>query len=131
MRTGPIQNSLIPLYHFKYKDGLYTRKTPWYNHPAVRMWKGYEIALMEYLYAMCHEWVINRGYKDTCWIKAVETVGSYIRPPNVGCKPEMPPWIGDTSFHLSHQSNLLRKNKDHYDKFFFNIPNNLPYIWPL
>lgn len=104
------------------------KSTPWYNHPAVRMWKGYEVALMEYLFAMCHEWVANRGYKDTCWIKAIE-VGPH--PPNVGCRTKMPHWFGDKAFHLSHQSNLLRKNKTYYGKFFFGIPDNLPYIWPV
>jgi hypothetical protein len=77
---------------------------------------------------MCHEWVVNRRYKDTCWIKAIE-VGP--RPPNIGCKTKMPHWIGDKGFHLSHQSNLLRKNKEYYGKFFFGIPNNLPYVWPV
>lgn len=104
------------------------KNTPWYNHPAVRMWRGYETALMEYLHAMCYEWVINRGYKDTCWVKAIE-VG--FRPPNVGVKTKMPPWLGNDLFHLSHQSNLLRKNKDHYKKFFFGIPDNFSYVWPV
>ena len=104
------------------------KTTPWYNHPAVRMWKGYEIALMYYMHAMCYEWVVNRGYKDTCWVKAIE-VG--FRPPNTGVEIIMPPWLGNDLFHLSHQSNLLRKNKEHYKKFFFGIPDDYSYVWPV
>ncbi len=128
LRTGPIQNSLTPSHQFKYKDGLYTRKTPWYNHPAVRMWKGYETALIYYLHAMCYEWTANRKFKDTCWIKGIQ-VG--YRPSNVGVEVTMPPWMGNISFHISHQSNLLRKSKKHYGKFFLNVPDNLPYFWPV
>ncbi len=104
------------------------KKTPWYNHPAVRMWKGYEQALMYYLHAMCYEWTINRAFKDTCWIKAIE-VG--FRPPNVGIEAEMPPWLGKEEFHKSHQSNLLRKDQNHYGKFFLGVSNDLPYVWPV
>ena len=35
----------------------------WKNHPAVKMWKGYEYALTWYGYVICSEWIM-RGYKD-------------------------------------------------------------------
>ena len=104
------------------------KSTPWYNHPAVKMWEGYEQALMYYLHAMCYEWVVNRGFKDTCWEKSIQVGFS---PPNVGQEPQMPPWMGNEEFHKSHQSNLLRKNKDHYGKFFMGMVDNLPYVWPV
>jgi len=103
------------------------KATGWYNHPAVQMWKGYEVALMEYLHAMCHEWTAKRGYEDTCWVKAIEIGPS---PTNVGVKTKMPHWLGNEAFHLSHQSNLLRKKPEHYSQFFMGIPSDLPYIWP-
>lgn len=118
----------MPSGKFKYNDGLYSRKTPWYNHPAVRMWEGYEQALMYYLHTMCYEWVFVRGFKDTCWEKSIE-VG--FRPPNVGVEVTIPSWMGNEEFHKSHQSNLLRKDKNHYEKFFLGVPDNLPYIWPV
>lgn len=125
-----------PVTHFNpYKTGHHCyyceaplKRVPWSNHPAVHMWKGYEGALMEYLHAMCYEWTAIRGYKDTCWVKAIE-VGP--PPPNVGIKTKMPPWMGDQTFHLSHQSNLLRKNHEHYGQFFMGIPDDLPYVWPV
>ena len=42
----------------------------------------------------------------------------------------LPEWLGNNAFHLSHQSNLLRKNKEYYQQYFGNIESNLPYIWP-
>lgn len=43
---------------------------------------------------------------------------------------ELPPWIGDEAFHLSHRSNLLRKNPEFYGAVFPAVPADLPYIWP-
>jgi len=40
----------------------------WKNHPAVKMWKGYENALAEYGIVICEEWR-SHGFRDTCEIK--------------------------------------------------------------
>jgi len=42
----------------------------------------------------------------------------------------MPRWLGRADFHLSHKSNLVRKDEGYYGRIFGDIPNNLPYIWP-
>jgi hypothetical protein len=132
--TGPIQNSLVPKKGFKYKDGLYQRKTPWYNHPAVRMWDGYHWILYDYVIDMCLEWKA-RGYKDTIYNKlgsimipfdSVETADDYIKKSTT-----LPPWMGDESFYLAHRSNLLRKFPGHYRPLWPSDPDNLPYIWPV
>lgn len=123
-----------PVTHFNpYKTGYHCynceaplKRTAWYNHPAVQMWKGYETGLMLYLREICAEWV-RRGYKDTCWEKSIE-IG--FRPPNTDKGFLLPNWLGGESFHLSHQSNLLRKNPEHYSQFFMGIPSDLPYVWP-
>lgn len=94
----------------------------WANHPAVKMWRGYEPALILYGLYMCLEWT-DRGYRDTCFDKIAE----YAEP--LGFPPD-PPWLGDPDFHRSHQSNLLRKNPAHYGRLFTDVPNDLPYIWP-
>jgi len=99
------------------------KKTPWYNHPAVQMWKGYESALMLYLHEICNEW-FKRGYRDTCWVKAVEIGFPYKESVII------PSWIGNDKFHVSHQSNLLRKDPVHYGQYFPGVPNDLPYVWP-
>jgi len=97
----------------------------WTNHPAVKMWRGYEGALSEYAHAICDEW-IQHGYKDTCKDKIDQMMEKYYsNKPTI-----MPSWVGSEDFHKSHQSNLLRKKPEHYSKFF-TCPNNLPYVWPV
>jgi len=94
----------------------------WKNHPCIKMWKGCEYALLEYGYIICKEWV-SRGYKDS------QT--SYFEFELMHCKKGgMPIWMGDINFHLSHQSNLVRKDNNFYGKLFPNVQNDLPYIWP-
>ena len=43
---------------------------------------------------------------------------------------ELPPWLGDPAFHRSHQSVLVRKDPEHYRKFFPDVPDDLSYVWP-
>lgn len=93
----------------------------WANHPAVKMWVGFEAALAEYSLAICAEWV-SRGYRDSCAEK-IKAFG-YEKP------TKYPPWIGDEEFHTSHKSNLLRKDNEFYGKYGWDIPADLPYVWP-
>lgn len=95
----------------------------WENHPAVRMWRGYENSLLGYMAHICMEWRM-RGYNDTLeeWALQRLTPCSII---------EHPPWIGDKDFHDSHKSNLLRKDPDYYSQFKWDVPMDLPYVWPL
>ena len=100
--------------------------TPWYNHPAVKMWKGFEIALVRYGWYMCHEW-IKRGFKDNLTHRILNFVP---KDKNVD-DAIYPAWIGKKEFTLSHKSNLIRKNPLYYIPIFGkDIPNNLPYLWP-
>ncbi len=94
----------------------------WKNHPAVKMWAGYEAALCRYAIAICEEWV-NRGYNDTMlpWFQEQR---EYLGPGGD------PPFIGSARFHASHRSNLLRKNPEWYERFGWREPNDLPYVWP-
>jgi hypothetical protein len=96
------------------------RKTPWYNHPAVKMWRGFDGALTDYAEAICLEWR-NRGFKDTCLDKLQIPMLNHPRPA----------WLSNEQFHDSHKSNLLRKNPEWYSKFGWNVPHDLPYIWPV
>lgn len=96
----------------------------WVNHPAARMWSGYENALVIYGLQICREW-IGRGYKDTMTGKIKE----YWRSFNNNLSS--PPWRGDENFHLSHQSNLVRKLPEYYGPLFPGVPDDLPYVWPV
>lgn len=96
----------------------------WVNHPATRMWRGYEPALATYGVLTCLNW-IGRGYNDTC----LEKIAAYfdVFGPFAG---ELPPWFGDPAFHLAHRSNLIRKNPDFYRPLWPDVPDDLPYVWP-
>lgn len=101
----------------------------WYNHPACKMWKGYEQALTDYTFTMIHEWT-DRGYKDTCYDKICHIVSIWSEDWEP-VQAKLPPWFGDETFHAAHRSNLLRKDPNHYGKFDWSEPDDLPYIWPV
>ncbi len=91
----------------------------WQNHPAVKMWREHLSALASYGHCVCSEWK-RRGYKDTLDEWFVQRLDKVV----------LPRWIEDDGFHLSHQSNLVRKNAEYYRQHFPSVPDNLPYIWP-
>jgi len=102
------------------------RKTPWYNHPAAKMWKGYEVALCHYGIDVCREWK-SRGYKDACH----ETILEYLKQLPDRFDVRLPKWIGDGAFHAAHRSNLIRKDAEHYGQFGWVESPDMPYVWPV
>lgn len=98
----------------------------WQNHPAVKMWKGHEMALSYYGVLMCEEWC-NRGFNDTCKEKINALIAIFGRADGTLLDPK---WVGNDSFHASHRSNLLRKDHIHYGQFGWTEPHDLPYVWP-
>lgn len=102
----------------------------YYHHPATLMWAGYERALLAYQQAICYEWSSVRGFTDTCWDKTrlmfLDVIVDPMATPLI-----LPAFIGDVDFHISHQSNLLRKDEAHYRKFFPGIRTDHEYIWPV
>ncbi|MYQ77267.1 MULTISPECIES: MSMEG_6728 family protein [unclassified Streptomyces] len=107
----------------------------WRRHPAVRMWAGYEEALVRYGLDVCAVWTAE-GRADTCAGTLVRdyrahTDGAPVRPqPELAAEGELPPWLGDPDFHRSHQSALVRKDPEHYRGRFPDVPDDLPYVWP-
>ena len=97
-----------------------TTGSGWKHHPAVLMWKGFVPALAEYGITCCLEWR-QRGFQDS--------TQSLFYPYLVASPVALPPWFGNDRFHLSHQSNLLRKDPAHYGHHF-TCPDDLPYVWP-
>jgi len=94
----------------------------WQNHPAVKMWRGCEVALAAYGQAMCREW-IGRGYNDTM-LPFFESIAAA----SIG---KLPSWYGDDTFHVSHRSNLIRKLPAHYSPLWPDVSAELPYVWPV
>ena len=90
----------------------------WVNHPAVKMWRWYPNALAKYYNLMVLEW-LDRGYRNT------------MKPIRMEFPIEYPTFVGDVEFHNSHRSNLLRKDPEYYSQFGWDVPDDLPYIWPI
>lgn len=95
----------------------------WSNHPCRKMWQNHVNALVVYGLAICVEWV-RRGYKDTCFDK----INKFYDSSKV---TSLPAFIGDKMFHISHKSNLLRKDSVFYRKFWKDTPDNIEYVWPV
>lgn len=97
--------------------GEYSKTGAWENHPATKMWRGYENALGFYKDLCIEEWM-RRGFNNTMELNPLPTRIMY------------PWWLGDDDFHASHRSNLLRKAPEHYDTFGWSESPDLPYLWP-
>jgi Pyrimidine dimer DNA glycosylase len=108
--------------------GVIEAYTPkgWRTHPVVLMWRGFESVLGDYQQAVCAEWV-RRGFRDTC---SAKTTGLLLES-GLARSPGRPDWLGQPSLHLSHQSNLIRKDPAVYAERFPGVPDDLPYVWPV
>ncbi len=102
----------------------------WRNHPAVRMWRGFVPALVAYGVAVCDEWV-SRGRADAVRPVLLEfTGGAEPSWERLHAGGQRPPWLGLEALHVSHRSALVRKEPEHYRRFFPDVPDDLPYLWP-
>jgi hypothetical protein len=117
-------------------------RTPkgWVNHPAVKMWRGYETALYLYIQAMVEEW-LDRGYKSTIGIKAKATFDAALSAGLAHFSPtEAPEWMTNRelfdSIASSHRTALLNKDYEWYSQFGWpedtgKRPETYEYIWPI
>ena len=89
----------------------------WRSHPALKMWEGYAPALAHYMNICIDEWR-ERGYNNTMEKRDDSNL-------------VMPPWLEDPRIHLSHRSNLLRKDEKFYSQYNWNLPSTMEYYWPV
>jgi hypothetical protein len=90
----------------------------WANHPATRMWRGYEPALRQYMRAIILEW-IARGYNNNMDIPEPEEY-------------TLPPWWGREDVHTSHRKALLEKDFEfYYGKWKWEDEPEINYVWPV
>jgi hypothetical protein len=107
--------------------GMHTPyESRWRNHPAVRMWAGYELQLLAYSALVCQTWR-ERGFRDSL---LPEFMDAYDKLRPLAETNKYPEWFGRKKFHASHRSNLLRKDYAYYSKFGWQEPVDLPYYWP-
>lgn len=117
-RLGKQRVEVLQIAHnlLGYSDG-------WTHHPAVKMWRGYESPLLAYGIDVCDEWR-RRGFKDTVREKLMNL---FFLHGNVWTS--VPEWLTQ-DFIDAHRSNLLRKDPEFYGKYGWDVPGDLPYIWP-
>ena len=107
----------------------------WKSHPAVLMWQGYEEALGRYGITMCDVWV-ERGFGDTCAgtitrdlaAFGVTSIRTYTELAAAGALPD---WLFDPAVQRSHQSALVRKDREFYGPVFPDVPPDIAYLWPV
>lgn len=108
----------------------------WRNHPAVKMWRHHENALVLYGLIVCERW-IELGFRDTCYEKILAKTSPMLdrkilqKKYDLREKAFLPPWFGDPLFHASHRSNLLRKYPLWYGRYGWTESADLPYLWPV
>lgn len=128
-------------------DSLKRKRIAWSNHPAVKMWIGYDDLLKHY-YNVFLEYCINEhkintklfyieckysnaeyNDKDGAYlVNGFEVYGDIFKLSD----KETPFWLGNEDFHRSHRSKLIEKNEDFYLPLFPNDKgfNNSLYLWP-
>lgn len=94
------------------------KKQAWANHPAVRMWVGYEGCLKYYYNKVCQEWV-RRGYQQNMGFFDIEPLEII-----------WPSWLGNEDFHSRHRASLLYKNYEWYSQFGWTETPKIDYLWP-
>lgn len=87
----------------------------WPNHPATKMWAGYENALAYYRNEHIRAWV-DKGHTP----RQLSPVTS---------NAIMPPWLGDELFHDGHRAMLLQKDPTYYAQYNWR-PSIDHYVWP-
>ena len=103
----------------------------WRHHPTVRMWRGYDEALLCYGVAVVRRWRAL-GYDDTVLdqLLALAPGRMVASQAELRRRGRLPWWLGRRAFHRSHRSALVRKAPDVYRPLFPDVPDDLPYIWP-
>lgn len=101
------------------------------NHPAMKMWTGYEFALGIYAMMLNMEWTFNRGFASHKTFRWFGSTLQEMRTEDPEFSYEAPPWLNDSAVLLSHRSNLIRKDSQYYGTKWKNAPENWPYIWPI
>ena len=118
-------------------DGSHRTPKGWVNHPAVKMWRGYEFGLVSYIHYMVEEWK-ERGFNSTL----AEKVDFIAETANLVQTPETyrPKWYLDLNTYApimrTHRVALLNKNYEHYSQFNWEEdsgtrPDTYEYIWPV
>lgn len=110
----------------------------WSNHPVVKMWRGHETLLVQYINATYFEWR-SRGYKSTLYEKVAHTYDTAVGLGRISSDLIVPRWMEDKEYYerlcVTHRTSLLCKNYEWYKKFGWAedlgiAPETYEYVWP-
>lgn len=112
----------------------------WSNHPAVKMWRGHEGALVSYILKMVMEWE-KRGYKSTIGQKTLQTYIQAVKLGRITRESHLyPEWMRNRELFAriasSHRMALLVKDYEWYSQFGWDEdpgyrPESYDYVWPV
>ena len=98
----------------------------WRNHPAVKMWRGYEGSLWDYTMAMVYE-ATSRGIKTD---KNMENLNALNKVEGMYWGFGLPEFFSDSAkverLTTSHQANLYKKDPVYYFEFFNALAKSNP-----
>lgn len=103
-----------------WKETSSYKNQKWINHPAVKMWVGYEECLKLYF----------NDFLDVA--KNVFRIKTQMEPIRRNAIIQMPWWMNDENFHRSHRARLIDKLPSHYEPLWPDDKNynNGKYWWP-
>lgn len=120
-----LTNQKYQAYQEQYTPLSVPSNLAWRNHPAVKMWRGYDGMLALYGRAICVEWKA-RGFQDSL-LPFFESI-LISRP------LDYPHWLSTPAIIekvvASHRASLLSKDFAHYSQYWPDIPPKYGYYWP-
>ena len=91
--------------------------------PTILMWKNYPSWVACYGMATSLEWEARSNKKS----EITEMFRHHLDVADV--TDPYPPWLGDSVLHLSHRSNMIRLDPDHYMTLWPDLPEGLPLVF--
>ena len=97
----------------------------WKSHPAVRMWRCFEPALVDYTLNACKAWS-DRGYTDNIADKIFEEFPEWVDADPI----VYPSWTRRPDVLNSHKAMLYHKDRVCYSDFAAHA-GIVDYVWPV
>jgi hypothetical protein len=95
----------------------------------VRMWRGYEGGLLNYVGTACQEYerrTSRHDHTQPILAEAWRLRGQRQWP----IAPLYPRWYGYAPIHQSHRSTLIRQRPAYYARLWVDTPLDMPVLWP-
>jgi len=107
-------------------------KSPWKQHPAVRMWYGHDEVLKLYILVACRLFQQRGGKNELMaehiWRDRLDIID------HARLAQQYPSWLSGTAgrvFTGSHRAQLFRKDHKEYARFWPFMALHIGYWWPI